>query len=366
MLFGSGETSPSGRKVFDRLLQQLRQPPHIALLETPAGFELNSAQVAGRVAEFMRKSLQNFAPSIQVIPARMRGTPFSPDEPAIVSPLLEADLIFLGPGSPTYAARQLRHSLAWHILVARHRLGAALALASAATIAISNCALPVYEIYKVGEDIHWKEGLNFFCLYGLDLVFIPHWNNREGGAELDTSHCFMGEARFNRLYDMLPGETTVVGLDENTALWIDFAQATCQVFGAGSVTLLHTAADRLWRNHSDRQTAAIHPPGAQPAINRRVYHNLESFPLAELGSYRAYQPEATLPTEVWQQALETHARLAANPTIEPPPEVLALVQQREAARQQKDWPASDALRSQISALGWQIKDSPDGPVLTLR
>jgi hypothetical protein len=49
---------------------------------------------------------------------------------------LDADVIFLGPGSPSYAVRQSQDSLAWQYLVARHRLGAGLALASAATIAI--------------------------------------------------------------------------------------------------------------------------------------------------------------------------------------------------------------------------------------
>ena len=71
------------------------------------------------------------------MPARKRGTLDSPDEPQVVAPLLEADLIFMGPGSPTYAVRQLSDSLAWHYLLARHRLGAALVLASAAVIAIS-------------------------------------------------------------------------------------------------------------------------------------------------------------------------------------------------------------------------------------
>ena len=86
----------------------------------------------------------------------------------------------MGPGSPTYAVRQLADSLAWHRLIARHRVGATLALASAAVIAISALALPVYEIYKAGQDLHWQPGLDLFGAYGLKLVFVPHWNNAEG------------------------------------------------------------------------------------------------------------------------------------------------------------------------------------------
>ena len=55
----------------------------------------------------------------------------------MVAPLLAANYLVLGPGSPTYAANQLAGSLAWHTILARHRLGAPLVLASAAAIAAS-------------------------------------------------------------------------------------------------------------------------------------------------------------------------------------------------------------------------------------
>jgi len=47
-----------------------------------------------------------------------------------------------------------------------------------------------------------------------------------------------------------------------------------------------------------------------------------------------------------------------------PPEVLALVEQRQQARADKDWKKSDDLRDQIAALGWIVKDTKDGPKLT--
>jgi len=365
LLFGSGETSPTGRKIFDLALQQLRPSPRIALLETPAGFELNSASVIARVAEFMRVSLQNYHPQITIVPARKRGTPFSPDEPQVVAPLLEADLIFMGPGSPTYAVRQLRDSLAWNMLLARHRLGATLALASAATIAISACTLPVYEIYKVGEELHWKEGLDFFGLYGLDLVFIPHWNNQEGGAELDTSRCFMGKTRFTRLMEMLPCDSTVLGLDEKTALMIDPCEGKCYVFGLGNVTLIHTGHNH--RRPSNPVLDDTDLPGIASLRESHIhqYHNKESFPLAEIGPFRPYHPEANLPVEVWQQALEAEKRQQSSSTPEAPQAVLDLVNLREQARASKDWPQSDALRQQIAALGWTVKDTKDGPVVSL-
>jgi len=125
-LLGSGETSPSGGLAFEAVVSRLAGPPRVAVLETPAGFKLNSAQVAGRVADFLRQRLQNYKPEVAVVPARKRHTTFSPDDPALARLLLKANLIFLGPGSPTYAVRQLRDSQVWHTLVAQQRLGAAI------------------------------------------------------------------------------------------------------------------------------------------------------------------------------------------------------------------------------------------------
>ena len=49
-----------------------------------------------------------------------------------------------------------------------------------------------------------------------------------------------------------------------------------------------------------------------------------------------------------------------------PAEVLALVEQRQQARANKDWKKSDELRDAILALGWIVKDTKDGPKLTPR
>ena len=105
VLFGSGETSASGRRVFDWLLGQMPQPICVAILETPAGFQPNTALVAGKVGDFLHQHLQNYQTQITVVPARRLGTPFSPDNPEVVAPVLPANVIFLGAGSPTYAAQ---------------------------------------------------------------------------------------------------------------------------------------------------------------------------------------------------------------------------------------------------------------------
>jgi cysteinyl-tRNA synthetase len=46
-----------------------------------------------------------------------------------------------------------------------------------------------------------------------------------------------------------------------------------------------------------------------------------------------------------------------------PPEAVALAEQRETARREKNWAEADRLRDELGALGWEIRDGPDGPEL---
>ena len=47
-----------------------------------------------------------------------------------------------------------------------------------------------------------------------------------------------------------------------------------------------------------------------------------------------------------------------------PKDVIGLVEEREDARQNKDWEKSDKIRDQILEKGWIVKDKIDGPKLT--
>jgi len=338
VLFGSGEIAPSGRKVHDWAMRQLEPPIRVAIMETPAGFQPNSELVAGEMAEFVRRRLQNYHPQVTVIPARKRGTPFSPDAPEVVAPVLQANYIFWGPGSPTYAVSQLRESLAWHLMVARHRLGAAMAIASAAAIASGKYTLPVYEIYKVGADLHWVEGLDLFGSYGLSLAIVSHWDNKEGGAKLDTRYGLMGRERFQRLLTLLPAEVMVVGVDEHTALILDLQAGQCRVRGRGGVTLVRDGQETSFANG-------------------------EGFAISELGPFRLPAPEEGIPQDIWEQALAAQREMDEYRRPEPPTLVLGLVEEREGARARQDWASSDELRERIANEGWEVRDTPDGPDL---
>ena len=329
---GSGETSLAGGRIFEALARKIDEPLHIALMETPAGFELNSSQVVGRVGEFMKTRLQNYKPVVDIIAARKKDSAYSPDDPEIVKPLLYANLIFMGPGSPTYAIRHLKDTLAWNVIRARHRLGATLVFASAATISIGAHSLPVYEIYKVGQDVHAVDGLNLFQDFGVHLSFVPHWNNADGGVDLDTSRCFIGMDRFAEWCNLLPPENTTLGLDEHTGIIIDFETGTCEVSGVSSVSLVREC-------------------------NPEIYSSGSKFALNELGNIQIPDPiEKNIPADVWDMV--KHAPPLEN--NKPSDEIIALAEQRVFARANKNWSESDKLRDQINALGWIVRDSKDG------
>ena len=328
---GSGETSLAGGRIFEALVRDLKEPLRIALMETPAGFELNSAQVVGRVGEFMASRLQNYKPVVDIVPARKKGSAFSPDDPEVLQPLLYANLIFMGPGSPTYAIRQLKDTLAWDVIRARHRLGASLIFASAATISVGAHALPVYEVYKVGQDMHMVDGLDFFKDFGLHLSFVPHWNNADGGVDLDTSRCFVGMDRFLDWCGMVPVENTTVGLDEHTGILLDFEKGVCEVSGVSSVSLVRQCIPEM------------HPAGS-------------TFDLKELGDLQIPSPlEKNIPEHVWEMVCNP-------PPLEelPTDSVIALADKRLQARTNRQWEESDRLRTEIAAEGWMVQDSKEG------
>lgn len=338
VLFGSGETSSSGQKVFDYLFRSMRTPIRVSILETPAGFELNSRWVAGQVEEFLLKRLKNYSPHVDVIPARKRYTALSPDDPELIMPLLHSNVIYMGAGSPTYAVRQLQDSLAWHMLIARHRLGSALVFASASTLAVGAYTLPVYEIYKVGEELHWKTGLDLFGPYGLSLVFIPHWNNKDGGINLDTSRCFMGFPRFAQLVETLPHSVTLIGIEEHTGLLIDLKQEVCQSMGRGAVIVIR-----------DRQ--------------EHRYGESEPFSLHELGPFHMPAISAGIPDDVIMRVQSAEVSFNQRKSLQISEDVRQLLAERELAREDQDWDLADRLRDRISQFGWGVQDTPDGPRL---
>ena len=333
-LISSGETTSSGGLVFDALARGRSSPLRIAMIETPAGFEPNSDRVVGKVATYLEQRLQNFKPIPTAIHARRRAGPAGTDDPATGVAVFEADLIYLGAGSPSYAVRHLADSWLWSAVLARQALGAGLAMASAAAVASGALALPVYEIYKAGHDLHWLPGLDVFGAFGLRLAVLPHWNNTDGGDELDTSRCFMGLERFERLRAMMPADVSILGIDERTGLVLDPSTGEIRVFGLGDVTVLNAEGETR------------HSAGA-------------TFPASALGPFRPADPSRIRP-DVWAAAQAATAPPPSPPEANPPGAVLSLLEARVTARAARDWKRADALRAEIADLGWRVEDGPSG------
>lgn len=334
-LMGSGESSPSGRPLFEAAFSGLPRPVKVAIMETPAGFEPNSAYVANRISQSIEHRLQNYKPEVTVIPARRKDSPCGSNNPDILRPLLDADCIFMGPGSPSYAVRHLAGSLAWDMIQARHRLGASLAFSSSGAIAVGKRAIPIYEIYKVGDDPHWIPGLDLLGRMGIDIACVTHWNNAEGGVHLDTSRCYIGRARLESMLATIPSGTTIVGIDEHTALTLDFAERTCRVVGKGGVILIEEGEERIFGSGSQ-------------------------FSMDELGDFHLPDPLDGIAPDVWAEATAARSRTQTEGSVLPDAAAAAIAD-REEARRRKDWKRADDLRDQLLDMGYRIMDTPEGP-----
>jgi hypothetical protein len=220
-------------EVHKGLLNQHSGSPLATFLDTPAGFQLNVDQISRKAVEYFGARVR-YPLSISSFKSLEKTTGF--DAQQAFRTLRESYYILIGPGSPTYAVRQWNASPVPEILKQCVLKGGCLVAASAAALTVGRFTLPVYEIYKVGDDLHWVDGMDILGHFGLHLVVMPHWNNAEGGTH-DTRFCFMGEPRFRKLELLIPGNLPVFGLDEHTACILDFENDRAEIKGIGSATL---------------------------------------------------------------------------------------------------------------------------------
>jgi hypothetical protein len=327
-LIGSGEFLPGMVAVHRAVLARLAHPQP-AFIDTPAGFQTNADELALAARTFFKNEL---GLDLAIATLRHSRPPrVTPEQIAqAVALLAEADYIVAGPGSPTYAIRHWRETIA-ETLAQRLAEGAQLVFASSAAIALSRFALPVYELYKVGEDPHWADGLDLLKPFGLDLAIVPHWNNRD-------PRCFVGLARFDELAAQLPPEAVILGIDENTAVTLDLGARTASVAGAGGVTI-------------------------QFKSEQRVYPAGTTFDLDRLTPAHALAPFSTsFPTPL--PPPQSPITLSPRP-LHIPASLRQWAAERDALRAEKKFAEADRLRDRIAAAGYAVKDSPSGPIFSL-
>ncbi len=407
-LIGSGELSGTMVETHKMLLSRNSSGEKALFLDTPAGFQENIDLLAARAVQYFERQVGY---SMKVASYKSTETISNEDAESVYRLLSKAGYVLIGPGSPTYTVRQLKESPVPALLGAMVTRGGCLVAASAAALSVGSHTLPVYEIYKVGEPLHWVEGLNTLGHLGLELVVIPHWNNAEGGNH-DTRFCYMGEKRFRALELQLPSNTTILGLDEHTACILDFSSRTAAVEGLGQMTLRHNGQEQCYARGDSisfsqllgkpsslpiADVAEIHClPASEKALGKDTpfwdrMHDIESvfhLSLEQNDLIRMTNQLLEADRLLWQAQLDlenpefvSQGRelyremiVLAGTGIEQATQVTPrkfkslvseLVKLREHYRSEKRWSEADQIRTILQKSGVVLEDTEDGPVWRL-
>lgn len=228
-LMGSGENSPIMVTPHQKIIKATGKDLNPINLNTPYAFQENKDELSAKIEKYFEINV---------------GTKIS-----TASEIADSQWVFAGPGSPTYNLKQWRFSGIDSKLNELLTRGS-LVLASAAAMSIGAKVMPVYEMYKVGEDPYWIEGLDILGkATGINAAVIAHYNNAQGGTH-DTRFCFAGERRMLELERQLPAETAILGIDEHTGISFDLDEGSAEVFGKGVITFKKNGNTKTFENKS--------------------------------------------------------------------------------------------------------------------
>ena len=403
-IMGSGETAPTMMKHHRELIARLPRDAKAVVLDTPYGFQENAPELAARAVEYFRQSVGH--PITIAGLTRLKNADTVEVERGL-STIRQADYLFAGPGSPTYALRQWESTPVPDVVRSKIRSGGAVTFASAAALTLGRYTVPVYEVYKVGQDPYWLDGLDVMAEIGLEVAVIPHYDNSEGGHH-DTRFCYLGESRLVALEAELPDSAHVLGIDEHTGLVIDIDAGTATVIGNGTVTvrkrgvsIVHSTGTVLpidaLRDPSGSTSVAVSASTARSEVAAEsgtavasladeVSRTEKLFDTAITAgdSAAAVRAALDLETAITSWSADTlqsdamdraHAALrsmivrlgeAAVKGLADPREAIApvmsvLIELRTAVRSDKRYDLSDLIRDRLTAVGIEVRDTPDGP-----
>lgn len=406
-IMGSGETAPTMVTTHRTLAARLPKGARAVLLDTPYGFQENASELSSKAREYFQTSI-----NLQLVSAdleKVHGAD-SVHVERVMKLIADAHYVFAGPGSPSYALRQWSGTAIAEVLRAKLRTGGVVTFASAAALTLGRFTLPVYEIYKVGEDPRWLEGLDVLGELGIKAVVVPHYNNAEGGHH-DTRFCYMGERRLAHLEGELDDETWVLGVDEHTALVIDIETDSAEVTGKGVVTLrvngesteipsgemiplsrlrdprLNTATprprvetiidvpteteDATLRAATDRLRAEFETAVSAGDSDGAARAALALDDALRLWSADTLQSDDTDYARTVLRGMITRlADLAVSGLRDPREQITPVMDVvldiRSRVRADKRFDLSDVLRDRLGAIGIEVRDTPDGPSWNLR
>jgi hypothetical protein len=409
-IMGSGETAPTMVTTHQQLLARLPEAAMAVLIETPYGFQENATDISERAIDYFTRRVGH---AITAIGPRTPSDLTGPAWDDALAALQDADYVFAGPGSPTYALQQWQGTAFADLLAAKLRTGGIVTFASAAAAGLGREAVPVYEIYKVGQAPAWVPGLDLMSIAGLDAVVIPHFDNAEGGTH-DTRFCYLGARRLEMMERQLGDDALVVGVDEHTALILDLAAGSAHVQGRGGITIRR--AGRVLRTLDSGNSVGLaelrhdpvrvtasstdagdNPPTTAPAsggatdvrelrtLTEQVDHATSAFDAAldardargavtailDLEAAIAQWSADTTQSDETDRARDTLRALilrlgnATADGLRDPSEQIApladvVVRTRMTLRRRNDYELADALRDAAAGAGLELRDTPDG------
>lgn len=376
IIMGSGEMAP-GLVATHRAGIQAARAERVVVIDTPFGFQENAPQLSEKLVTFFQTSL-NVPADVATLRSSRAGVA---DRERALDSIRRARYVFAGPGSPSYALEvwaTLDMTAALRRVISR---GGTLTFASAAALTLGRTTIPVYEIYKVGAQPFWLEGLDLMTELGLPCSVVPHWNNTEGGNH-DTSRCYIGERRLGLLCAELG--VGLVGVDEHTAAVLDFGESTLTVEGRGGVTLL---GDGEWLIPSgstvDLHAVSAHLGSASAAVTSPATQEPAEIGFAQaLGSGDADEILTSLLVAEGRAQDDPAARAAlrsmlvqlvaasesglADPETQVAGYVDLILELRLRARQCGDYATADQIRNDLEGLGVEVRDTPTGVAWSLR
>jgi hypothetical protein len=291
-------------------------------------------------------------------------------------------------------------------------------MASAAALTLGAVTIPVYEVYKVGEEPAWLPGLDLLGeATGLRAAVVPHYDNAEGGNH-DTRFCYMGERRLRILEALLPAHTFVLGVDSHTALVLDLDRGSASVSGLGGVTIRVDGRSAVFPSGSEMPIEALAEAartlasGGAPDLGvasgtgvtgavtgqasraEPIGHetaDLEgAFFAALAGGDAAAAVAALLDLDAAIEARirggedspdldnarstfrslivrlgEAASAGGSDPRATVGPFVDALLEVRARARETREWATADLVRDRLTEAGIEVRDGPDGSAWVL-
>jgi len=411
-IMGSGETAPTMVGTHRRLTSLLPQPVRAVVLDTPYGFQENANELASRAVDYFKTSVNvdlRVAGLARIKPRTDGEAPTSAQIEKGLRAVKDASYLFAGPGSPTYSIQQWSDTPLRSLLADKLHRGGIITFASAAALTLGTRTVPVYEIYKVGTDPYWYDGLALLREFGVNASVIPHFDNAEGGSH-DTRFCYLGERRLRMLESKMSSDEFVIGVDEHTGLLINLDDERAEVVGNSTVTLRKGDRQVVYATGESFALDILRSPEfAAGAPRGRVAKGTEVSPAADTSlidsveacraafdraiehgdadgaieavltlesSIRAWSAD-TLQSDERDRAIATLRSMISrlgeiattglrDPRSVVAPYVDGMLALRKIVRAEKRFDLSDVVRDHLLAAGVEVRDTKDGVEWVLR